>query len=545
MLRRRRLSLVAVAVACAIVAPCVAHAQTAPPPPRAARGAIAPPEATVLAIDSGDLVVDLGSAKGAHEGQLVELWRPLRVRHPVTGQTLTDRFKLGTIRLTQVQPTLSLAKVEGTLLRPPQTGDHVLVLDTDRPQPLAAVPAPPVTSTAPAQPSTPQTKVVVPTDPDAQALADLFSALEGSDPSTRANAYSGFVKARPGSRFAKVLKEEIAALRSHDATPVKREEGPPPFETGFDPLTRLRPGTPQRVSIELDPRFVGAIVHVRRKGEAQYRSLRMESEGARYWGATLPGDSISEPGTEYFVEGVMSNGGGSIAVVGSADSPKDAPVEAHPVTGKEPGTLAQIKMWSEYASFNSKAANDYLWQTEGAFGWRLQDIGIRAVRSGFGVLRGKGGSLDDLDVKKLPARDVGLTYGYVETEFGLGKNYGLIARPILGLRDKGVTGGAQGFVRVGNDLKTNLLVGGEVLGTVGLRGIVELDWRTIPRVPIMARTEVTNQPAGTGGDIGARAILQGGYEIFEDLTIDARVSYQGRTINHAGPGAGLGVSYQW
>ena len=42
----------------------------------------------------------------------------------MTGQTLTDRFKLGTIRLTQVQPTLSLAKVEGTLLRPPQTGDE-------------------------------------------------------------------------------------------------------------------------------------------------------------------------------------------------------------------------------------------------------------------------------------------------------------------------------------------------------------------------------------------------------------------------------------
>ena len=29
-----------------------------------------------------------------------------------------------------------------------------------------------------------------------------------------------------------------------------------------------------------------------------------------------------------------------------------------------------------------------------------------------------------------------------------------------------VTGGAQGFFRIGNDLETNLLIGGEVLGAV-------------------------------------------------------------------------------
>jgi hypothetical protein len=559
---RRSLSFAAI-VMLASLAPKLAAAQVATAPRPGAP--LAPPEATVLAIDSGDLVVDLGTTKGAKEGQIVELWRPLRVRHPVTGQTLVDRFKLGTIRLSQVQATLSLAKVEGQLLRSPATGDHVLLLESDRPNPYVApdktarASAP---ANAPAVPpssspsSAPQpnagangAKVVVAADPDAQALADLFSALEGSDPTTRATAYASFVKARPGSRFAKVLKEEIAALRARPVRSAAESSAsantPAPFETSFNPMGRLRPGQPQRIAIELDPQFTGAVVHVRRKGEAQYRSLPMESLGARYWAATLPGDSISEPGTEYFVEGVSGKGGGSVAVIGTADQPKDAPVEPHPVTGKRPGTLAQISMWSEYASFNTKAANDYLFQTEGAFGWRLRDIGIRAVRSGFGVLRGKGGSLEDLDKLGLPAKDVGLTYGYVETEIGLAKNYGLIGRPILGLREGGVTGGAQGFLRVGNDLDTNLMVGGEVLGSVGLRGIVQLDWRTIKRVPIMLRTEVTNQPAGTGGDVGARAILQGGYEVVRDLTLNARLSYQGRTINHAGPGAGLGVSYQW
>ena len=565
---RRTLSFAAIAILGSL-APKLAAAQGATAP-RAASAPLAPPEATVLAIDSGDLVVDLGTNKGVKEGQIVELWRPLRVRHPVTGQTLVDRFKLGTIRLSQVQATLSLAKVEGQLLRSPATGDHILLLEGDRANPYVApdktakatttpvtpsvtAPAPPPSS-SPTQPTQPSTgasaaKVVVPADPDAQALADLFSALEGSDPTTRANAYASFVKARPGSRFAKVLKEEIAALRSHSVRPTAEPSvaanTAPAFDTSFNPMGRLRPGQPQRIALELDSQFTGAVVHVRRKGEAQYRSLPMESLGARYWAATLPGDSISEPGTEYFVEGATSKGGGSVAVVGTADQPKDAVVEPHPVTGKRPGTLATISMASEYASFNTKAANDYVFQTEGNFGWRLKDVGIRAVRSGFGVLRGKGGSLEDLDKLGLPAKDVGLTYGYVETEIGLSKNYGLIGRPILGLREGGVAGGAQAFLRVGNDLTTNLMVGGEILGTVGYRGIVQLDWRTIQHVPIMLRSEVTNQPAGTGGDVGARAIAQVGYEFVRDLTVSARVSYQGRTINHAGPGAGLGVSYQW
>ena len=123
-------------------------------------------------------------------------------------------------------------------------------------------------------------------------------------------------------------------------------------------------------------------------------------------------------------------------------------------------------------------------------------------------------------------------------------SYALIARPILGLRERGITGGAQAFVRIGNDLRTNLSIGGEVLGTVGQRGIVQLDWRTIKRVPIVLRTEITNQPASSG-DIGARAIAQVGYQLTEELAVAGRVSYQGRTINHAGPGAGLAVSYQW
>ena len=98
-----------------------------------------------------------------------------------------------------------------------------------------------------------------------------------------------------------------------------------------------------------------------------------------------------------------------------------------------------------------------------------------------------------------------------------------------------------------------------------MRGITQLQLMTFPRVPIGLRTEVTNQPAGMASssstsassasgetqtstgptEVGARAIVQVGYRIVPELTVAARGSYQGRTINHAGPGAGAAITYEW
>ena len=520
----------------------VALVATAAAPARAQATAASPARAhdgTVIAIDGGDLVLDLGTTKGVHDGDVVEIWRPLRLRHPVTGQALVDRFRIGSLRLTQVRGVLSLAVEQGPLARQAATGDIVIVPEVaGRPLPVAT-PAPPAGGAA-TPPAPVVITTVVPQDPDSSALAALMSTLTGAQPEMRAQAYETFAQAHPTSRFGRVLREESVALRF----PREREPAARGFESSTPKLDRVRLGEPQRFAVELAPRFIGAVVHVRRHGAAGYRSLPMESVGPRYWAATLPGDAMTDRGMEYFVEGV-SAGGAPTALVGTAESPRQVEVDPPPLyVPKGAVPLAQVSLQSEYASFNTKRANDYVWQTEGSVGWRLRDEGIRAVRSGFGVLRGKGGSLEQLDTLDREPDTVGLTYGYIEAEVTLSSSYALLGRPILGLREQGITGGASAFLRVGNDLRTNLLVGGEVLGGVGQRGIVELDWRTIKRVPIVLRTEVTNQPSSTG-DVGARAILQVGYAIVPELTVSGRASYQGRTINHAGPGAGLAVSYQW
>lgn len=482
-----RLLLFSTCAALVIVLPAVAKAQAAPA------------TSAIVAIDTGELILDVGAAKGAREGDLVELWRPLRLRHPVTGQILVDRFRIGTLRLTQVRSTLSLAVTEGALARPPAVGDVIVVAE----RPREAPPAP-----APEQAPPPAPAAAAPLDPE-------------------------------GSALVKTLRAEVSALRAARAAPPAKVIP----KVSAPILDRVRAGEPQQFAVELDPQFVGAVVHVRRKGASAYRSVPMASIGPRYWAATLPGDAMTEDGMEYFVEGV-ANEAAPVAILGTAEEPRAALVDALPGAPRPPGTLAQVTLQSEYASFNAKRANDYVWQTEGSVGWRLHDRGIRAVRSGFGILRGEGGSLRNLDELGKDPTAVGLTYGYVEAEIAASDSTALIGRPILGLRDNGITGGAQAFLRIGSDLETNLSIGGEVLGSVGQRAIVQLDWRTIRRVPIVLRTEVTTQPASSG-DVGARAIAQVGYQLTKELVVAGRASYQGRTINHAGPGAGLAVSYQW
>jgi hypothetical protein len=249
--------------------------------------------------------------------------------------------------------------------------------------------------------------------------------------------------------------------------------------------------------------------------------------------------------------------------VGTADDPQHIEVQAGPRPKAPSRPEATAAIFTDYADYNRLRGNDYAWQTEGNFGLRYGDKGVRAVRSGFGVFRGVGGAVKDLDSLGQRPRKVGLTYGYLEGEFAASRSFAMIARLALGLTDDGVNGGGQFMVRLGNDKVTNLLLGAEVLGGIGTKGIAELQWNTLPRVPIVIRTEVTNQPAGTqsgsstplpgeaqtisrgAGDIGARALVQFGYRVMPELTLALRASYEGRTIQHAGPGAGAGVSYTW
>ena len=542
-------------------------------------------EGHVLELSEGDIVVDLAHQRGASDGAIVELWRPLAVKHPVTGQVINDRFLIGRLKLVQVRDALSLARADGKLSRAAQAGD-IVILRLPKPaamsaaKPAVAGPTPtPVAASVPASapgPADSHANAGAPApcdeaaksacDTDSLEVSKLFDGLRGQSPRTRILAYEAFVTRRPKGRYAIVLYEEAQQLRKLvgllssgepvELTPTRRS-----FQAPNDALA----GTGLELGVELD-NAVGAVFHSRNQGEVAYVSTPMQPAGDGYFTVHVPAERVRPSRLEYFIEATTPSGK-AVEVVGAAESPFRLPVDPLPAPKPPQRRDAVVSISSDYADWNNFKGNDKVWQTEGFVGMRLDDRGIRAVRTGFGVFRGVGGSLRELDQLKLGGRAVGLTYGYLEGEFGVSHFTGVIARLVVGLEDDGVSGGAQALLRLGNDRETNLQIGGEVLGSVGLRGITQLELNTFEKVPVLFRTEVTNQPAGVSrrgeqvrpdnpssaqdatshdqGEVGARAIAQVGYRFLPTLVIAVRGSYQGRTINHAGPGFGGAVSYQW
>lgn len=507
---------------------------------------------SAIAVEDRELVVDLGSGRGGSEGMLVELWRPLKLKHPVTGKVITDRYRIGSVRLGQVRPTLALARAVGSLTREPVAGDLVILRQARSEVAAgsgAVVPAP-----LPGVPSEAELEV--------REVMELFDGLVGRDPADRVREYEAYVRLKPSGRFARVLGEEAAVLRE-----LLAKEGPKrarvraepvPSAISFQGPSEAVGGVPLRVAIEVTDVATGAVIHVRQGGRQAYVSIPMVSVGRGFFSVTLPGERLVAPSLEYFIE-ATAPGGRAYPVIGSGAEPRVMVVREAPLAKPAGDLSTSFVLMTDYADFNRLRGNDYVWQTEGYLGVRYGDRGIRALRSGFGVYRGRGGSLEELDraVDPLEGREVGLTYGYLETEVGIFTSFSLIGRLAIGLLDDGVTGGGQAFVRVGSDLGTNLLLGGEILGGVGLRTIAQLELNVFERFPIVVRAETTNQPAGgspSPDDEGAalgesargtRTILQVGYRIIPELAVSVRGSMQGRTINHAGPGVGGGVSLRW
>jgi hypothetical protein len=570
----------------------------ATPPARAQQTPVV--EGTVLMLDGGDVVVDVGKARGVVDGDVVELWRPVKVKHPVTGKLLVDRFKIGELKISQARDVLSLARPVGNLLRPVETGDVVtipgkapvaVVTPTPLPKPTSTGTSPVTTTTtkptplASAKPGTPSPAgsgsiTVLPPpapsavewgnepckeeDAEAKELSILFDDLTGATPETRASRYEAWAKAHPKSRYARVVLEEAAALRMPSAPP-------PEHADTIELLSHAAPselvrGDAASIAVELIGPVSGVVFYGALDDETAFQPIPMKGAGARYWTVTLPASRVSGKRLRWFVQGVLPNGKG-IFVLADPSAPHETkivePMKAETPTPHE----ATAALWLDYADYNRLRGNDRALQVEGFFGLRLGDTGLRAVRSGLGIYRGEGGAVDELDAvsnAKSP-RAVGLTYGFLEAEWGLTHFWGLITRAVIGLGESGLDGGGQVFVRIGNDKSTNILLGGEFLGGIGLRGIAQVELNMFPRFPILVRTEVTNQPAGVTpsaselasqskngvlpaagqADLGIRAIAQVGFRQTKNLSWFVRLSGQGRTINHFGPGAGMGVSLSW
>ncbi len=275
--------------------------------------------------------MDIAHERGATDAAIVELWRPLTVKHPVTGASVSDRFLIGRLKLTQVRDALSLARAEGKLARAAQTGDVVILRLAKAPDkpvttPTAATPAQSPTSKAVEQPP-PAPPVCAETgagtqgcDDDTRIISELFEGLRGQNPRTRILAYEGYVKRRPQGRYAVVLYEEAQQLRKlvgllSSNEPVEVAPSKRSFEAPGEALA----GTALTFGIELDD-AVGAVLHSRHAGEVAYVSTPMQPAGDGYFNVIVPAERVRARRLEYFIEATTPSGR-ALEVVGTASLP--------------------------------------------------------------------------------------------------------------------------------------------------------------------------------------------------------------------------------
>jgi hypothetical protein len=406
--------------------------------------------------------------------------------------------------------------------------------------------------------------VVVPAaeDADARAVAALLEQARGESPEGRVAIYIKFVKANRGNRYTPALLDQTRQLNALART-MAAPQGPevkrhlPPDVALIDHDLSL--------GVQLEGVARALVLHFKASDESTFVTLPMNAAGATFYSGVVPGSAVTPGGLEYFVEAVDSEGEAR-ALVGTPTAPVKVSTRYDFETKDPKRPTATAHLVTDFADYNRLKGNDRSLQIEMDFGLRLGDRGLRALRSGFGVYRGVGGALDELDELGKSPRKTGLTYGYLEAEFA-GDGFALIARPLLGLGDEGVRGGLQAHVRIGSDRETNVTLGGELLGDVGVRGITQLTISPESRIPIVLRSEVGNQPAGvasdptrvrpqrdgesadgtslSGSDVGVRGIVQVGYRLLPELVVGVRASYQGRNIKHSGPGVGGSVEYSW
>jgi hypothetical protein len=500
------------------------------------------PRGTVVRIDDEELVLDLGRER-VGEGTELEVYRSVRVHHPVTEAQLEDRFVIGRVRIVQAGATLSLARAVGAPSRPFEVGDTV---EAER-------------ARAPHAPDADE--AVEPSDPEARAVLEAWRRTLGLAPPERVTVYQRFLEAHPESRFVPFVQREVAALKAwvraaEAATDVERRRALAARRlidsVRGQPLRRAREGARAAVAVVADPdgpvRSLLLYVRPEREGAA-YERVQMERDPNGHARADVPEALVTPPAFAYFVVAVDRHGRGE-PVLGTGEDPVRVQVAPRdPVVPKEP--RSRVRLSTEVVSFDGRSGDDVMTVTEGDFLYRTLHGVLYGVRVGYGHFRGRGAPLEVLDAGGAP-EVAAFTYGFFELELRLHRLFSVMARATVGLgqleRDEldqsGLRGGFQGRIRIGPERGTHLVVAGESIPELGQRAFLGLHWEAIEHWPMGAEVHVTDQPVASG-DLAVRGVFEVGRRFADVAALSARLSFQGRRIDHSGFGAGLAATFDW
>lgn len=536
----------------------------------------------VLRIDGPEFVIDLGLDSGLAQGMQVTLYRTVKVRHPVTGKDLLDRFAVGQTEALEVVKRMAILQPEAELAKLLRVGDRVQVALPEtaaqasaaaEPKQLSredaaakACPPCPVCPPAHVQPGSP------PPPQDVLVADRVFRASLGRQPSERIGLWQEYLAQFPSSSVRKAVEAEIDALAewmrsAQVARRVEREDREAQTAAHaihHEEIEELREGEPAWLVFAAADwgQVTDLRVHVRRKGESRYELMRPEPSGALQRRLQVPPAWIKSPGFQYFVAITRVNGV-TTTLAGQPERPTTIQV-ARPLGAARdnPDSGSSLRLLGEYVDFNRGRRDDEVGLGMADLTYRLGGGGeLYAFQMGYGVLAGSGGRVAERDdpslvhtsgyskgktVAKddtLNARSAAFKYSYLGAEWALHRLFHATTRLVVGLDDAGLDTGFEFAGRIGAESGTNLLMGGSTLAGLGRAGFVALTARVLDNVPMTGILEVTNRPVRE--DIAIRLIYEAGWRASKHFELTGRVGYNLRTIVHAGISAGGGVAFHW
>jgi hypothetical protein len=559
----------------------------------AARTAAAEP--VVLAVDGGDVYVDLGARDGVGAGSELELLHEVVAKDPRSGAMLRDHFRIGTLVVTKSGDRLCVAKAPPELIKRVLAGDRVQLATAKRTyvdpwaeQVAAGRPAP---APAPGAPAIDH----------AELARAAWQDTLGNSPERRIARWTAFLSSDPQSPYRKAVETEIASLKSQiqardealararsesaddrepriaalaKAVAVPLEDMRSPITLG--PIDHAVAGRPIELGflVRTPTDLEHAWLYVRGAGDAGFKRIELVRDGDAYLRGTVPGDVVHGDHVDWYAE--VGSEAGSSPALGSQALPRTIDIER--AVGEEP--IAQhrshVDLHVDYVDFDGglNKGYDQYYQAEADFTYRFIDP-IYAVRLGFGTLSGIGGPKDAIDHDMTghciedgvyKCKNVTFSYVYTELEYRLARTVAVMLRPTAGMlttddspddrsthRCNGADAemhcrfdvglGLRGRLRFGDEQGTNLVIGAGFTKGVGTLLEASYHWLPVQVVPVQLAVQVTDQPVIE--DFGVRLIGDVGLKSLSWFYPSVRVSYQARSRDHAGVSGGLAMNFDW
>ncbi|MBI2898288.1 MAG: hypothetical protein HYY06_32360 [Deltaproteobacteria bacterium] len=325
-------------------------------------------------------------------------------------------------------------------------------------------------------------------------------------------------------------------------------------------LVHVPPGlarSDEPILLELDltypERVERADVHYRTDGRGPWKKARIRRASSARWGARIPRPEPNVRSIDYYVT-ITEREGRARTAFGDPSDPHTLVVRPTDVTEQEAreleaheGQRLEFLSGGEYTSFGNRAdedggvcsdpggvCHDYWYSLYGAVRYHFYR-GVRSVQ--VRVDRLSGLTPRERDGQDPVETEVGLVAATAEVELRLSPDVSLYGSGIIGANEVAVQPGAGAMIELGVDNPTRIQLAVQGIADFGVAGSAWMRWYTIPRTPLGAGIEITNQP-GSNRDVAVRLLFEAARHFGPHFTLVARGGYGARDLAASGFSAG-------